>query len=102
MLKAVLRHEGEDRSAHDVLRASLAAYEDRSLLSNLVFEARRLIDERAGGDPSGEIAALKRRADVETAARAAPRCRDRRQRSRKRTTQRDADLERVPRRPLWR
>ncbi|MGA8296573.1 MAG: MobF family relaxase [Acidimicrobiales bacterium] len=67
VLKAVLRREGRDRSAHDVLRFSLAAYEDRSLLSNLAFEARRLIDERAGRDRSAEIVGLTQRADVEAA-----------------------------------
>ena len=67
MLRTVLRHEGEDRSALDVLRASLAAYEDRALLSNLAYEARRSNDERAGPDRRAEIGALARRADVEAA-----------------------------------
>ena len=67
VLRAVLRHEGEDRSAHDVLRSSLAAYEDWSPFSNLAYETRRLIDERAGSDRSGEIAVLTRHANVEAA-----------------------------------
>jgi hypothetical protein len=67
VLRGVLRHEGEDRSAHDVVRAALAAYEDRALLANLAYEARRSIDERAGPDRSAAIAALARRADVEVA-----------------------------------
>jgi conjugative relaxase-like TrwC/TraI family protein len=67
VLRNVLRHEGEDRSAHDVVRAALAAYEDRALLANLAYEARRSIDERAGPDRSAEILALERHADVEAA-----------------------------------
>ena len=67
VLRRVLRHDGADRSAHDVVRSALAAYEDRTLLSNLAYEARRRIDEYAGPDRGAEIAALARRADVEAA-----------------------------------
>ena len=67
VLASILRHQGADRSAHDVLRASLARLEDRSLLRDLVYEARRRIDTLAGPDRSTEIAALVGRADVEAA-----------------------------------
>ncbi len=67
VLESILRHQGADRSAHDVLRASLARLEDRSLLRDLVHEAQRRVDELAGPDRSAEIAALTGCADVEAA-----------------------------------
>ncbi len=67
VLESILRHQGADRSAHDVLRASLARLEDRTLLRDLVHEAQRRVDELAGPDRSAEIAALTGRADVEAA-----------------------------------
>ena len=100
--EAILRHEGEDRSAHDVLRASLAAYEDRSLLSKLVRRGTPLIDERAGPDRSAEIAALRPTRRRRSRRGAAPPRRGRRPAGRERAPQRHADLERVPRRPLRR
>ncbi len=65
VLESILRHQGADRSAHDVLRVSLARLEDRSLLRDLVHEAQRRVDELAGPDRSTEIAALTGCADVE-------------------------------------
>ena len=102
VLRGVLRREGEDRSAHDVFRASLAAYEDRALLSNLAEEARRSIDEQAGPDRSAEIAALSQRANVEAAKERLRLAEIAVRQAEKQHPERAAGLERVPRRPLQR
>jgi len=67
VLESILRHQGGDRSAHDVLAASLARLEDRTLLRDLVVEARRRVDDLAGPDRSAGIAALTECADVDAA-----------------------------------
>jgi conjugative relaxase-like TrwC/TraI family protein len=60
----VLSRPGAEASAHQVLRAELARYDDRHLLSELVEEHRRHVDALAGPDRSQRIEDLSRRADV--------------------------------------
>ena len=69
LLAGVMRREGQDRSAHDVMRSSLNRYEDISLLRDLAEEARQMIDSEAGPDLTKKIANLAPHADV-VAARA--------------------------------
>ena len=48
VLRSVLRHDGADRSAHDVVRSALAAYEDRTL-------SRTSPTKHAGGSTSTPV-----------------------------------------------
>jgi hypothetical protein len=67
LLANVMRRDGAERSAHDVARENLAHMEDIGLLSHLLTEARRDLDEWAGPDRNAEIVALAPRADVQHA-----------------------------------
>jgi hypothetical protein len=64
VLTSVLRHQGNDLSAHDTQRSALAANQDQLLLANLAEEAKRRIDRLAGPDQRPAIAMLESRADV--------------------------------------
>ncbi|HUY06221.1 MAG TPA: MobF family relaxase [Acidimicrobiales bacterium] len=67
LLAGVMRREGQDRSAHDVMRSNLNLYDNVVLLRDLLEEARQMIDREAGPDHTKEIASLTPRADVEAA-----------------------------------
>lgn len=67
LLAGVMRREGQDRSAHDVMRSNFNHYDDVVLLRDLLEEARQMIDREAGPDRTKEIAGLAPRADVEAA-----------------------------------
>ena len=59
-----MRHEGSDRSAHDVVRRNLARSEDLTLLTDLYDDARERIERSVGPDRRKAIAALEPRANV--------------------------------------
>ena len=64
VLADVLRRDGAERSAHDVLRQNLEKMDDLGLLRHLHAEANRRIDEQAGRDHAKEIERLVAKADV--------------------------------------
>ena len=64
LLVNVLRRDGTDRSAHEVLRAGLARSEDLDLVAGLRDVMRERIEERAGPDLRHQIAALEARDDL--------------------------------------
>jgi hypothetical protein len=57
-LATVMRRDGIDRSAHDVMRSGFRRFDDTELLRDLWAEARRYIEEHAGPDRRDEIKAL--------------------------------------------
>ena len=61
LLVQVLRRDGSDRSAHEVLRSSLARSEDLDLVAGLRDVMTERIEERAGPDLRHQIAALEAR-----------------------------------------
>jgi len=63
----VLRRPGAEASAHMVLRAGLARYDDRHVLAELAEEHARHIDSLAGPDRTQQIETLTPRADVAAA-----------------------------------
>ncbi len=67
-LAVVMRHDGAERSAHEVARENLAQMEDIGMLRHLLAEARRELDERGGPDRRAQINALRPRADVQRAS----------------------------------
>ena len=66
-LVQVLRRDGTDRSAHEVLREPLARSEDRELLRGLQVVLRERIEAAVGPSRRDEIAALERRDDLPAA-----------------------------------
>ncbi len=66
-LVQVLRRDGTDRSAHEVLRDTLARSEDRELLRGLQAVLRERIEARVGPSRRDEIAALEHRDDLPAA-----------------------------------
>ena len=66
-LVQVLRRDGTDRSAHEVLRERLARSEDRKLLRGLQVVLRERIEAAVGPSRRDEIAALERRDDLPAA-----------------------------------
>jgi hypothetical protein len=64
LLTRIMRREGSDRSAHDVVRRNLARSEDLTLLTDLYDDARERIERSAGPDRRKAIAALEPRANV--------------------------------------
>ena len=69
-LVQVLRRDGTEHSAHEVLRAGLARSEDRELLRRLAGALRERLEERVGADRRREIAELERHDDLPTAKEA--------------------------------
>lgn len=67
LLAQVLRRDGSDHSAHEVLRSSLARSEDLDLLAGLRDVIRERIEERAGPDLRRQITALEARDDLPAA-----------------------------------
>lgn len=67
LLVQVLRRDGSDRSAHEVLRSSLARSEDLDLVAGLRDVMRERIEERAGPDLRRQITALEARDDLPAA-----------------------------------
>jgi hypothetical protein len=66
-LVQVLRRDGTDRSAHEVLRERLARSEDRKLLRGLQVVLRERIEAAVGPSRRDEIAALDRPDDLPAA-----------------------------------
>ena len=64
LLTRIMRREGSDRSAHDVVRRNLARSEDLTLLTDLYDDARERIERSVGPDRRKAIAALEPRANV--------------------------------------
>ncbi|HEY5274302.1 MAG TPA: AAA family ATPase [Acidimicrobiales bacterium] len=64
VLTEVLRRDGAERSAHDVLRQNLEKMDDLGLLRHLHTEANKRINEQAGRDNAKEIERLVTKADV--------------------------------------
>jgi len=64
VLAEVMRRDGAERSAHDVLRQNLEKMDDLDLLRHLHAEANKRIDEQAGRDRTEEIAPLADKADL--------------------------------------
>jgi hypothetical protein len=64
VLAEVMRRDGAERSAHDVLRQNLEKTDDPDLLRHLHAEANKRIDEKAGHDRAKEIARLAEKADL--------------------------------------
>ena len=64
LLTRIMRREGSDRSAHDVVRRNLARSEDLTLLTDLYDDARERIERSAGPDRRKAIAALEPRGNV--------------------------------------
>jgi hypothetical protein len=64
VLADVMRRDGAERSAHDVMRQALDRMDDLDLLRHLHTEANRRIDEKAGHDRSKEIERLAAKADL--------------------------------------
>ena len=67
VLAAVMHRADSNRSAHDVMREELSHFENRQLLTDLIVEAKRHIEQTAGPDRSSEIDALTRRLDLDGA-----------------------------------
>jgi conjugative relaxase-like TrwC/TraI family protein len=63
VLAEVIRRDGAERSAHDVLRQNLEEMDDLDLLRHLHADARRRIDDQAGQDRAKEIERLAAKAD---------------------------------------
>ena len=66
-LVQVLRRDGTDRSAHEVLRDKLARSEDREFLRGLQVVLRERIEAAVGPSRRDEIAALEHRDDLRAA-----------------------------------
>jgi conjugative relaxase-like TrwC/TraI family protein len=64
VLVEVMRRDGAERSAHDVLRENFEKMDDLELLRHLHAEANKRIDEKAGPDRGKEIARLAEQADI--------------------------------------
>jgi len=64
LLTRIMRREGSDRSAHDVVRRNLARSEDLTLLTDLYDDARERIERSVGPDRRKAIAALEPRGNV--------------------------------------
>ena len=64
LLGRVMRRVGAEASAHKVMRAVLARYDDIGLLAELIEEHNRHLAALAGPDRTKEIGALVPRADV--------------------------------------
>ena len=69
VLAGVMARVGAEASAHEVMRARLARYEDPALLAALAEEASGRIEACAGPDRTREIEALVSLADVDAARR---------------------------------
>jgi len=98
-LATVMRRDGIDRSAHDVMRAGFRRFDDTELLSNLWAEAGRYIEEHAGPDRRREIEALAAKANVAEAGDALRRAEESARWAEKNhleAEQRVAELEREP------
>ena len=66
-LVQVLRRDGTDRSAHEVLRDKLARSEDRELRRGLQVALRERLEARVGPSRRDDIAALEHRDDLPAA-----------------------------------
>ena len=55
ILGAVMRRNDLDRSAHEVMRAELSRYENRTFLADLAEEANRYVEREAGPDHGAEL-----------------------------------------------
>jgi hypothetical protein len=64
VLAEVMRRDGAQRSAHDVLRQDFEKMDDLDFLRHLHAEANKRIDEKGGPDRAKEIALLAEKADI--------------------------------------
>jgi conjugative relaxase-like TrwC/TraI family protein len=64
VLAEVMRRDGAERSAHDVLRQNLEKMDNLDLLRQLHAEASKRVDEKAGRDRAKEIERLGAKADI--------------------------------------
>ena len=67
VLAAVMGRGESNRSAHDVMREEFGQFDNRQLLTDLIIEAKRHIEQSVGPDRRSEIEALAGRLDLEGA-----------------------------------
>ncbi|MHB1446543.1 MAG: hypothetical protein ACYCTI_05990 [Acidimicrobiales bacterium] len=93
VLARVLRHDGPELSAHEVIRGAYVDAPSRSAMAEMLREAQAHIERQAGPDHSTEIARLRQVGDVARAARLAAQAEARLTAAEARVAQAQADLE---------